>query len=822
MQHEFRVRIDGRSARPPFSGLVNLLTILSLFSPSLVWASLNISLPPALTNMTPPAQWNLVAGQSSSAILTSCGAQQIQSTLNGAMAVTGLNPFGGMNPSMGRKCPQMFTNISTPCMGSDVFNFDPSSLSCSVIRAGGKHQMPGGQVMTDGEIKLQQEEQQAEAAMCTVQCEKNKAIQIQTQATCLKNAFLQMEQQAGSLAQQFQTFIQQAQLDVQAFKNAEQDDAQKISYIQTKLGPIQSLQQSVTQLVNTQMPQDLLNIQNLNTNIKNAQTTNAQVAQAQVMAQTMNCFKTRPVSTFTCVPNGPPVSAYDALICRFRQNASHLGANNTYEQSSLLQTQGQGQTASLTTTLTNMFNDAPNTTNLPKTPDEFGAFLSQNFRILSPSDLATYYQGAFSGFAIGGESAWSIVQTEISNCYAIAQQEMAATQNEVGSLMGQAQQAVAAQQRTMTATAAANINSYSSAIQAAGSALGGVTIPYDTSACINSSGDALVTCVQNLQNQARQILGGNGVFNLPPLVIKGNNPATYQTQSCYSLSQCSNDLQQDTLFLQSDQQATATQRTNFIKQTDQALTQYAQKFGQLLGVDNALLQTNLQALNGALGSLRAQGITLQPGQTQPFDQDQDGLIQSCQNMMACLNNYVPPPGLPDLNSDAFSQALQSLGQEELNMNQRLARIQNDEMQIKTAEARCNAEYAQQAIEGVVTQMSSAQDCQQEEMCKSQTKYNDLMDVITRIGNNSAAPMGTFATLQSSLITACPDVAMGEMPWDNPGLADDQKELLRSNYIARNRRGCRAFEASLLSADKILGGAGGGFWRTGGAGSVRGR
>src|SRR5262249_52519070 len=134
--------------------------------------------------------------------------------------------------------------------------------------------------------------------------------------------------------------------------------------------------------------------------------------------------------------------------------------------------------------------------------------------------------------------------------------------------------------------------------------------------------------------------------------------------------------------IQNAKQQTVTQFNN-------ALNQFLLQQGQRLAGPSQALNLQINQLNQALGYLGGSPIKPSPMQPETPELDDDGLMKAPNSMLAAMQKGLQPP-LPDLSQGGFEDAAGSLAQSQQNQEQKLTRIEQEYIQVKSVERMCDA------------------------------------------------------------------------------------------------------------------------------------
>ena len=117
----------------------------------------------------------------------------------------------------------------------------------------------------------------------------------------------------------------------------------------------------------------------------------------RVAALAVSCFRDQPRPAFRCSANGPPVSAFEYLICRFEQAAT--GGSGTVERSRASDARAKSGSANLSSVLTAMLDD------IETTP------------LGSVSEVTARWGDRLLQFNSNGVSAYQFVAQTLGECF---------------------------------------------------------------------------------------------------------------------------------------------------------------------------------------------------------------------------------------------------------------------------------------------------------------------------------------------------------------------------------------------------------------------
>lgn len=119
----------------------------------------------------------------------------------------------------------------------------------------------------------------------------------------------------------------------------------------------------------------------------------------------VRCFRETPQPQFRCTPNGPPVSAYEYVLCRSQQS-SRVGASGVVDRSQSSEARSGARTAGLQAVLDAMLGD------IESTP-------------LSMNDVNARWGADLLKFNLPDVSVYQFVMGALGNCFKQAENQHA-------------------------------------------------------------------------------------------------------------------------------------------------------------------------------------------------------------------------------------------------------------------------------------------------------------------------------------------------------------------------------------------------------------
>lgn len=122
----------------------------------------------------------------------------------------------------------------------------------------------------------------------------------------------------------------------------------------------------------------------------------------RLAALAVSCFRDEPRPTFRCQQNGPPVSAFDYVICRFQQSSS-ISQSDVVELNKVTQARFETAATTLSLILESMLDD------IETTP------------LTSMSDISARWGHQLLEFNLPGLPVHQFVMQTLASCFTKAQ-----------------------------------------------------------------------------------------------------------------------------------------------------------------------------------------------------------------------------------------------------------------------------------------------------------------------------------------------------------------------------------------------------------------
>jgi len=755
--------------------------------------------------------------QSYTMLVGSCFNTPMPTGMSG-MAGVGMGMAGmmgmGMSGMAQPSCPMSpsMISISSPCVGSDqVPNFN--NLDCSTMSP----------------MAVKQAEAMLQGAFCTIQCEQNKAQAIQSELQCLHNASGSMSLLSNSLTTEYQNAIVAAQQNVMKFQQAYQDNEAKSQYIGDLLngpsngqggssgsGMLAMKKQLQDQLA--AMPQTLLQGQNDYKQYQQHQGTLNSLVQTRTAALMNQCFSQSPSPSYRCSPTGPQVSPAAYLVCRYQQTQM-VGSNGLVEQNNVIENKAQAGAQSLQSLLDQMSSYAASNSGIPTGNGDLASGNTNNaVMISSPIDVDRFYGSQLAGYRIGGQTARDFVLGVMKNCYARAENEVAAEKANPGSAIGLQLNQLQTQLNTVHAELTLHYQNLSQLYSdVTGAMSGGRPAALNAPSCASGNPQTQLSCMGNVQKELQGLLVGTARDSRVTLQIRGNNPGTYQNVTCSGLNGCIAALQSGQRSIQANQATIQSQQRQFVLDQNQQILSVTKAQAAQLSMASANMNQQLSALNSAIASLGGTPFNVPPVRGESLANDSTtGLYNPPNNAFHAVAQFVQPP-LPDLSGAGVSGGLGSALQ---NVNARAAKVSEQMVAIQTLLPSCQMQRSQRLLDQVSGMTPSG--CFGHQYCdnNAQRLVSEIQQITARLGHNPQLS-GSLAQLSSGVVTACEDPLQGQVDAElisiTPGLSG--KALARQRRGAQGQRvraeltrmdprfgapqGCQAYFGSILGLKNLL-------------------
>ncbi|MFZ9595430.1 MAG: hypothetical protein ACO3A2_05065, partial [Bdellovibrionia bacterium] len=276
------------------------------------------------------------------------------------IAMAFANRSQGVSMMGGAACSAMSAGVSatTVCPGGDAAG-GMTSMGMGMGMGGGMNcTMVGTPAMMQMEAML-------DLAICGNMCKAAKELAEQQELKCISQQATVLQQGAGSLMSVLTAGMQRMQADVAIIKaQVEHRQAQQFEVQRKLLGDPANgskgliAQQKETQQKLTEMSSQISQLETQQQSVVRNQKALDQQVKTLTTGYARDCLEKTTVSNYRCVQNGPPVSATEYLLCRYKQEQS-LGANRVIERNKLVTARATSATQGLESVINAMISDMP-------------------------------------------------------------------------------------------------------------------------------------------------------------------------------------------------------------------------------------------------------------------------------------------------------------------------------------------------------------------------------------------------------------------------------------------------------------------------------
>ncbi len=531
--------------------------------------------------------------------------------------------------------------------------------------------------------------QQAQAATCSIECKRSKLNAIQQELQCLSSQSDQMIQQINSQLQQaFTENITRYQTDVATLKGVIKDREIQSTFVKEKLGgsgergedgwvKIQGdLTNSYAGMVNEVA--EVTELQKAASMQKASLLEQSEMRRASVTAE---CFRTQVQSSYQCVPNGPPVSAYDYVLCRYEQNQYLSSNGQQVEYDASTKAQATAKTAGLKNILDTIFTNAPAAYKVPTNPDQVAAMASQPIGNLVPANVEATYGGQLTGYDGKGLGIHQFVMDALAACDARSVKQVEKEKTMVNNALGLAIQGAQRSDRQLCAKVDSLFDKYSQQYSAAMTSLTGMNLPLDVSGCRSSSNCAVLaacnediicrqrtfnlqtSCLADLKQNMEGLLRGTTQNSNVQILVTANNTKQNISFDCAGVNGCVRKMQNLSTELGKEQEKIKKFKDDYVLKANQNIETFSRQTASRLSPASQQINSRLKDLNSAL-SQYGDGTAIKIKAYEPEDMsqnvDDDKLYKLPHNIMKVVGGKATPP-LMDISGDSFGESLSGMG-----------------------------------------------------------------------------------------------------------------------------------------------------------------
>jgi len=669
------------------------------------------------------------------------GGGQIANTINNPVQA----PVAGMNPAMGANA------CTLPPVAPDL-----TMLTC-----------PPGQPLDP--MLAAKYNAAVDAALASITCRKNLIQSASNELKCLADQAQRLSEAAGSLTNTYAQNIARMEQDVHKLTEIEEDRDSQIKDAEMKLkgdpqggAPGLLKLQEQTLAMTAAMPAEVQKVKEAHEEIKRARKGLEEQAQKRTMTLASQCLNERPEATYQCVPNGPPVSAKEYVLCRFEQN-QYIGKDGRLERPDLAsestKAKAKGQRAALESLLNNMMGEAP--LKPGSAPQAEG---DHPVTIMTVADIEMQYGDKLAAFNGKGLDIHDFVIKSAGSCFQRAQVAVGRERKRSSSGAGQEEAKIKQMERTASTEVNNLLNKYSQQYSDNMAGMTGMHLPLNVSACRKSKPETQAGCLEDIKtNLDRQLSGDHGNSQMK-IEIRGRNSAGTIRTTCSGINGCIRSMQAVVKNLNTDKARWSKFKKQYVMAAKQNVQAYTKQMAAMLSPQSQMLQARIRALNGQLSVLGGgvQQIQTQPMRTEQLQFDPEtGLPKPPENSLALIAGSVNPP-LMDMNAGAFTSAAQGFGAANQDLDQKAVQINMTKSVIAQKAQQCSAQLVQTALtqaNSTIAQIGPG-GCRSPEYCdKNKLAELAAMAYAIQPGVGGASPTEVFS-LQSGVSGLCSGAKTG--------------------------------------------------------------
>jgi hypothetical protein len=690
-----------------------------------------------------PPTFNAAQGQQMANIFTSCMGPQIQAGIQSlGSTLTGGPGMGSI--SINSTCP-----AGTPPGVGD-------SLSCDSF-------MIDNRVSSE---RIRALSTQIDSSIAGMMCQKGKFEAVKGELQCLANQADILTAQIGSLQDLYTNNIQRMQQDVSQLKAVIADRTAQEEEVKALLngggesgtGAVGLLRlKEQTQQMIAAMPTEIQGIKEEQKLAAEQRRAFEEQVQTRTMALTAECFKTRGESTYRCTRNGPPVSAYEYVQCRYEQERQ-VGEDRVVERSKKAQNRAKADAAGLKSVLDSMLGDAPQSAKIPTNPQEGQASMDVNLNILSVADIESQYGDELSRFNAQGFDFHGFVVASLGNCFKRANRLVTREKKRANTALGLGDFRIQQMERATRTKIDGMLTKYSQQYAENMRGLTGMNLPLDTRSCNNAAPHTQAKCLDDIKVQMEGLLKGNVPQSGVQMMVKGNNPKTNIVFTCQGLDGCITTLQNVSRNLATEKKRVDQFKKDYVLRANQNVDRFTKQMATMLSPQSQALTNRLKALNTALASLGVgSGVNIPTLRGERMQKDEDGLYQAPDSALKAIGEQMNPPML-DVSGNSFSSALGGVADGVKRIDQDLARAQDAKARLQSLASTCGAKPVREAIATLrtdVEQLAALRCGTSRAYCGQSQRLGQLVQSVRDLDTGQGLDVSTVDNLATGIEMACP-------------------------------------------------------------------
>jgi|GEM_PF-5691112 len=587
----------------------------------------------------------------------------------------------------------------------------------------------------------QQEMMRVQSAVTGGMCQKAQLGALQSQLSCVQEKQSMLIKQVGTLQDAFVKNIQRMKKDIQSLFNAEADRIAQIDDVKMKLGDgggreardgMVYIQEKMTNTVNKDLPSEMESTQN---SIKDLQIQKKGVDQyilGQKMSLVSDCFNQNASNVtagrvYRCIPNGPPVSPREYVLCRYEQN-HQIGQEGVIEQDALLAKQSRADAQALESLLNTIFNDVPK--GVPAGNEQaVSSEMSRSYRVQSIGDFDRYYGSALQKYNGQGLDIRSFVMGTIKKCYQTADQVVEAKRTkpttDVGAMITGYQKSTLKLKTSMGTFIEKYAQLYDEGIRA----LTGNSMPLPgVDVCKNANPETGLKCMDDLKKNIEGLLTGRVPQSRMNIFIKGINTSNYIPIQCMGLNGCVRVLTNVKTSLELEKKRLETFKKDYILTANQQIEGFVRSMANQFSPQSAEIQNGLQSLGSRLGALGVRGLSPKAIQGKGLEGGGEELYQVPGDIYSLIGAQMNPP-MVDLSEAGISEALQDVSEKFKKIDKDVSKAQEYAQKLNATPIECKKKNRDAFMKKLEEDVGKANDCAMAKVACDAIDYNELQNLV---------------------------------------------------------------------------------------------
>jgi hypothetical protein len=573
-------------------------------------------------------------------------------------------------------------------------------------------------------------------------CQKAKLDAVQGQISCLNSQASALAAQIGALSSEYQKNLSRMQSDVGKLNAQIKDRKQQVDEVKSRLKGdpetgakgFEEIAKEIDEEVRG-MDEALRETQDANRAVENQKKVLEEKTENLKVVLARDCFDKRSESNWRCEKNGAPVKLKDYVLCRYEQN-QFIGNGNVIEDNELNRARAAGKRAALQQVLDELFADAPKDKAFNSGP--------QSVETLSFDDIERRFGKRLARFNGKGLDIGKFVLDNAKACFKRSEQNVARERQKRSTEVGQAQEAVLAQERKADADYRKRLKEYNNSYTKAMKVLTGTNFPLTLTACENGGSQVRENCLREIGRELDGVLRGNTPQSEIVMAIPGNQPGNSINFSCRGINGCRTSLENIGKKLKQEVVAAKSFKADYVMKANQSIQMFTQRMAQALSSQNAALKEQQTALNNQLAALGVKaGINLSSvepeeleGDGKPDDESDDsrgGLYKMPKSLLGLVGGKMTPEPLLQVKGDSLKDALSGIAEANEKMKEQKGQLQEAIDKIASLKEECVSKEEQKIVEKLESQISKINSCSRSiEFCEGgagEDAFRDLRDSV---------------------------------------------------------------------------------------------